>query len=167
MLGDEGRFYTVDEVAELLGLHVKTVRGYVRSGKLPAIRIGKSYRITAADLAAFTGQPPAPPARETVRRTRRVETTAIVHIDAASPETLRRVEALAGAAVLAPSRVPPAAGGEPLTPDGAPLEREGAPLRMQTIYDEQRAELRVVVLGAPRQVASVLHLLDTLLEGTA
>lgn len=153
MIGNGGRLYTVDEVAELLGLHVKTVRGYVRSGKLPATRLGKSYRIAAADLATFTGQPPMPPARESVRRTRRVDTTAIVQVDAASPETLRRVEAVVGTAVLAPGHEATAVDGEPL--------------RVQTLYDEQRAELRVILIGAPHRVATVLQLIGTLLQGEA
>jgi len=53
--------YSVDQVASLLGLHVKTVRGYVRDGRLKAVRIGKQYRITREDLEAFAGQPVEPP----------------------------------------------------------------------------------------------------------
>ena len=37
--------YSVEQVADLLGLHVRTVRGYVRDGRLKAVRIGKQYRI--------------------------------------------------------------------------------------------------------------------------
>ena len=47
--------YTVQEVANLLGLHVKTVRNYVREGRLASTRVGKQYRIARADLEAFTG----------------------------------------------------------------------------------------------------------------
>ena len=53
--------YSVEQVAELLGLHVRTVRGYIRDGRLRAVRIGKQYRIARADLDALTGRPaPAP-----------------------------------------------------------------------------------------------------------
>jgi excisionase family DNA binding protein len=55
--------YSVEQVAERLSLHVRTVRGYIRDGRLRAVRIGKQYRIAAADLDALTGRPaPAPPA---------------------------------------------------------------------------------------------------------
>ena len=37
--------YSLDQVAERLGLHVRTVRAYVRTGRLKAIRIGKQYRV--------------------------------------------------------------------------------------------------------------------------
>ena len=46
---------SVDQVAEAPGLHVRTVRGYIRDGRLRAQRIGKQYRISRADLDAFTG----------------------------------------------------------------------------------------------------------------
>lgn len=45
---------SVDEVAERLGLHPRTVRGYIRAGRLHATRIGKQYRVTPADFAALT-----------------------------------------------------------------------------------------------------------------
>ncbi len=46
---------TVDQVAQQLSLHPKTVLRHIRSGQLRATRIGKSYRITAEDLDEFTG----------------------------------------------------------------------------------------------------------------
>src|SRR5258708_39984336 len=48
---------SVEQVAEILKLHVRTIRNYVRSGALKATRIGKQYRIALGDLEAFTGQP--------------------------------------------------------------------------------------------------------------
>ncbi len=51
--------YSVEQVAERLGLHVRTVRSYVREGRLKAVRIGKQYRIGQADLEALTGRPAA------------------------------------------------------------------------------------------------------------
>jgi excisionase family DNA binding protein len=45
---------SVDDVAERLGLHPRTVRGYIRGGRLHATRIGKQYRVTPADFAALT-----------------------------------------------------------------------------------------------------------------
>ncbi|HEX2286751.1 MAG TPA: helix-turn-helix domain-containing protein, partial [Mycobacterium sp.] len=49
--------YSAEDVAQRLGLHVRTVRGYVRDGRLKAVRIGKQYRIRHADLEAFVGTP--------------------------------------------------------------------------------------------------------------
>ena len=49
--------YSAEQVADRLGLHVRTVRNYVREGRLKAVRIGKQYRIAGEDLAALTGRP--------------------------------------------------------------------------------------------------------------
>ncbi|ANW65625.1 hypothetical protein BCA37_20500 [Mycobacterium sp. djl-10] len=80
--------YSPDEVADLLGLHVRTVRHYVRDGRLPAVRIGKRYRISEADLRAFTGGAPAtaPP---------RLDTTTVVRIVDSTRELMDRVSTLA------------------------------------------------------------------------
>ena len=47
--------YTVDQVAERLNLHAKTVRRYIRDGRLKAKRIGKEYRVARSDLDEFAG----------------------------------------------------------------------------------------------------------------
>src|ERR1043165_4518982 len=90
--------YSVEEVAERLGLHVKTVRAYVREGRLHAVRIGKQYRIARADLEALTGRPAAA-LDAGVRRQRHVEASSIVEIDAISAEDASRLtNTLIGAA---------------------------------------------------------------------
>lgn len=142
--GQGRRLHSVEEVADLLGLHVKTVRGYVRAGKLKAVRIGKQYRIAHEDLEAFTGGAIGPPARETVRRHREVEVSAIVRIDALDPAAMMRISNTLVAA--AGSR-----GG-------------GEWLRIQTVYDEERATMKIMVFGVPSLTADVLRLIDTLLE---
>lgn len=47
------KFYSCEEVAARYGVKVITVWDWVRKRKLPAVKIGKQYRITADDLAAF------------------------------------------------------------------------------------------------------------------
>ncbi len=48
-----GKLYTCDEIAERYGVKVITVWDWIRRGKLPAMKIGKSYRIREDDLKAF------------------------------------------------------------------------------------------------------------------
>src|SRR5690242_9534545 len=93
------RLYSIYEIAELLGLHVKTVRLYVRDGKLKATRIGKQYRIAQEDLEALTGKPAPLLLRDSVRRERFVDVSTIVRIDAVSPELAERIKATLTAAV--------------------------------------------------------------------
>lgn len=51
----ENDVYTVEQVAELLNLHPKTVRRFIQDGKLKARKIGKQWRISGADLRDLTG----------------------------------------------------------------------------------------------------------------
>jgi len=45
--------YTVAEVAEIVDRDPATVRRWIRNGYLDAVRIGREYRISAADLNAW------------------------------------------------------------------------------------------------------------------
>lgn len=45
---------TVPEVAERLRVHQMTVRRHIRSGKLPAMRVGRRYRIREEDVGAMS-----------------------------------------------------------------------------------------------------------------
>ena len=47
------KFYTIDQVAEIIGIHHKTVRKFISEGKLKASKIGKQWRITGYDLNNF------------------------------------------------------------------------------------------------------------------
>lgn len=47
------RFLTVAEVAELLRVSTMTVYRLIKSGELPAARIGKSYRVREDDIDAY------------------------------------------------------------------------------------------------------------------
>lgn len=131
-------FYSVEQVAERLGLHVRTVRAYVRDGKLKAVRIGKQYRIAGADLEAFTGAAVPPTARESAGRTRRVEVSTVVEVDAISPAGADRI----GNTVVAAA--------------------EG--LRLQVIYDTERAHLKIIIFGDPGGTAAMLQIIGTLLD---
>ncbi|MEE9399811.1 MAG: helix-turn-helix domain-containing protein [Dehalococcoidales bacterium] len=44
---------TPEQVAEILQVHVLTIYGYIRRGKLDAVRLGRSYRIIPRDLTRF------------------------------------------------------------------------------------------------------------------
>lgn len=50
---DEDRLWTVAEVAEHIRVSNMTVYRLIKSGELPAIRVGKNYRIRGTDLAHY------------------------------------------------------------------------------------------------------------------
>ena len=49
------QFFSPDEAAEFLNLHTQTIRGYIRTGKLPALRLAgeRALRINRDDLLAL------------------------------------------------------------------------------------------------------------------
>jgi len=136
--------YSVEQVAGRLGLHVRTVRNYVRDGRLKAVRIGKQYRIAGEDLAAMTGHPASSLDTEPVRRERHVEVSSIVEIDVISPDVANRVTNLLIGANMRRS----------------PEER----VRIETIYDEERARLKIIVVGSMESSASTFRMIQAVLE---
>ena len=51
--------YTLDEVADILKVTKRTLYTYVKEGKLPAVKMGKYWRVSKESLQAFisTGTP--------------------------------------------------------------------------------------------------------------
>ena len=49
------QFFSPDEAAEFLDVHTQTIRGYIRTGKLPALRLAgeRALRIQRNDLLAL------------------------------------------------------------------------------------------------------------------
>jgi len=47
---ERGRLYNLLDVAAILGMHVSSVRRWVREGVLPAKRIGRLYFVDGGDL---------------------------------------------------------------------------------------------------------------------
>ncbi|MEU5780403.1 helix-turn-helix domain-containing protein [Micromonospora lupini] len=131
--------YSVEQVADQLGLHVRTVRGYIRSGRLRAVRIGKQYRIAGRDLDALTGRPP------TATVAGQAEVSSIVQVDGVDRAAADRL----GTLVLASVNT----GHDP-----------ARPIRVQTVHDDDRRRLKIIILGDPGGTAEVLHLLDAVLN---
>lgn len=134
--------YSITEVAELLGLHVKTVRNYVRAGRLKSTRIGKQYRITRADLESFTGSAVAADRNLQVPRT--LEVSSILQIDSINPESSSRVSnALVGAA------------------KGNPGQQ---PLRVDALYYPDKDRLKVFISGSIDATTTLLRMAEFLVQ---
>ncbi len=52
-MAPDTKYMTIEEVAELLGVTYQLIYRLVRSGELPAVRLGRVYRITGSDLDAY------------------------------------------------------------------------------------------------------------------
>ncbi|MCK7626589.1 helix-turn-helix domain-containing protein [Streptomyces sp. RS10V-4] len=143
-MSDRERFYSVEQVAERLGLHVRTVRNYVRDGRLPAVRIGKQYRIAREDLETFTGRPMSAPEEGAERPARHTEASSIVEVEGVDARTADRLSTL-------------------LTSAAAARGFGERPLRVQTVYDPDRARMKVIVLGGLADTARLFDYIEGVL----
>jgi excisionase family DNA binding protein len=132
---------TVEQVAERLNLHAKTVRRYIRDGRLKAKRIGKEYRVTRVDLDAFAGSTVSDP----IPRSRQITVSSIVDVDAISPDESHRVTTMIMASLNSRK-------GEADYP------------RVDSIYYEDRGRLRVTITATPVLTCDLIRMIDALLE---
>jgi excisionase family DNA binding protein len=130
--------YSAEQVADILGLHVRTVRGYVRDGRLRAVRVGKQYRITDQDLRAFTGVVTDEPACSP-----RARVSTVVHIDNVDRHTMDRITAHLTAAAIGGSS-------------------HAAQLDVHSTYDESSCCLTIFVVGDPEATTAVIGLIGAL-----
>ncbi|HEY2708119.1 MAG TPA: helix-turn-helix domain-containing protein [Caulobacteraceae bacterium] len=130
----------VDEAATQLGLHPRTVLRFIREGRLPATRVGKSYRILRSQLEAFAGLPErgaAPREQPSV--------TSIVDIPEVDAELARTWSRTVTGAL------------------GGRSSRE-RPIRAEVIYEPERRHLKIVVCGAPDTTVNLLALIQVWIE---
>jgi excisionase family DNA binding protein len=138
-------FYSIEQVASQLGLHVRTVRNYVRDGRLKGVRIGKQYRIARADLDALTGGAPAADAVPSGTARGYAEVSSIVQVENIDFAAASRVTNALMAAAKGRSE-------------------DNGPLRIDTIHDPERARLKVVLIGSIASTAPLLKFINALLE---
>lgn len=125
---------TVEQAAEHLSVHPKTVLRYIHTGQLPATRVGKSYRIVRTELEAFSGMTSSKP--ETLVE---VRATCIVDIVNLSQERAERVATFLQSAALT-------------------ADSHTAPLNLQTAYDPLAKTMKVVLIGSPSDVSKLLEM---------
>jgi excisionase family DNA binding protein len=148
-MGDE--FYTLEQVAELLELHVRTVRSYVRDGRIKAVRIGKQYRVARADLQVFTGNKLTQPVAA-VQTRRRTDVSSVVQIDAIDPAIASRI----ANTLIAVSGTAP-------RDDGTGVDAGGA-MQVSCRYDETAGSLKIIMAGNMEATTGMLALIKLLLE---
>jgi excisionase family DNA binding protein len=131
-------FVSVGQAAERLGLHGKTVLRFIHDGRLPATRIGKSWRILQSDVDGLLGAP-AQAAAEPIR------VTAIADVPGLGLEASRRL-ATALQAMLTTTVA------------------RTRPIQLDTAYDPERAHLKVVVVADAADAAAILQSLTGFAE---
>lgn len=85
------RLFTVDEAAEFLQIHPKTLRRKIREGAIESTRVGKRYRFTRAQLQAFLGEDVALPELTPTSVQRRSVASTVIDATAVPPAVGERV----------------------------------------------------------------------------
>jgi excisionase family DNA binding protein len=137
--------YSLEDVASRLGLNVRTVRGYVRSGRLKAVKIGKQYRVSRESLEALTGNGDVFRNPAATSRMRKVDVSSVVEISAVSPELASRISTL-------------------LIGAAGSNRAADAPLRVETIHDPVRGSIKIVVIGDLMAAADLFRLVQVVLD---
>ena len=147
------QLYSAEEAAQILGLQVRTVRNYVREGRLPGVRIGKQYRIARSALEAFAGggpamvagpalaAPPLPPHAA-------VEVSSVVQVDGIDVDAADRITRTLTAAVVGHTADEPT-------------------LRVEPFYDEQRQRLKVIIVGSAADTVELIRVVEALVRDRA
>lgn len=97
---------TLDEAAERLGVHYQTVYRWVRTARLPAVKVDGRYRISPDDLAEFNTdrlapEPPPTPSTDRLERHGAAMTTALTAGDETAALRIARKLVDQGAPVTA------------------------------------------------------------------
>jgi excisionase family DNA binding protein len=139
---------SVERVAEILTLNVRTVRNYVRSGALKATRIGKQYRIGLADLEAFTGRPVESPDERALSRGGRVEVSSVINLEGVTPALASRITNM----LMATANV---------------LRSIEQPVAVSTTYDVQLDRMRVLLAADLKSTRDFLSMINAVVEEPA
>ncbi|MEQ8859220.1 MAG: helix-turn-helix domain-containing protein [Pseudomonadales bacterium] len=133
--------FTPEQVADRLGLHVRTVRRYIREGRLSAVRLGRRYRVTRAALEAFAGITPDP-ATPTGRPV--ADVSIVIGIDDLDHEAVERLTTHVMASVSG-------------------RRDRTTPVRVDASHDPERRRLKLIVSGDLAAAMSMLALVNALL----
>jgi excisionase family DNA binding protein len=136
---------SVEQVAEILKLHVRTVRNYVRDGRLRATRMGKQYRIALSDLEAFTGGPVENHDERGLAPGGRVQVSSVFTVEGVTPLLANRLTT----ALIGSAKGP---------------RDSGESLAVTTAYDVEFDRLRILLASDLPTLRSYLPLIEALLE---
>ncbi len=133
-------FYTVEQIAQMLQMHPKTVQRYIREGKLRAVKVGKGWRVSGHDLSVFTENVP--------EQSGEVPTAVVSCVADVSMADQNNAIRLMNTLTAALNSKPASAG----------------QTSMQTQYIPQEQKLRITLYGSARTTAAMLDAIATLTE---
>lgn len=129
---------TVAFAAERLKLHPKTVLRFIREGRLAGTRMGKSYRIPRSAIEALAGAPSPVPVDA-------AWATCIVDVPGVGTEQAAKLARQVTAAFYSRTG-------------------EGPSIRAEVIHEPDRAHLKIILTGPPRETGAFLGMIQIWLD---
>jgi excisionase family DNA binding protein len=141
------RFFSVDTIADMLGIHPKTVRRYITEGHLRAAKVGKQYRVSGHDLSLFVEERGMTPQASGIDETQpdKLTVSAVADIAVCSRDEADRISSLLLAVMN--------------TQD--PLLRQSS---LNIRQYEGGHQLRIMLWGSTRFVVQMLESIEALSE---
>ncbi len=138
---------TVEQAAGILELHPKTVRRFIREGRLSAGKAGGSWRILKEDLDNFIGKKPVKESFEKADdgTIAKIQVSAVVDLKAAGKEEAQRISNTLIAVMN---------GKGP----------EYGKSRMDFIYNQEEKTVRILLWGGAMFISQLLVCIEKLSE---
>lgn len=152
----EDRYYSVDELSGILRLHPKTVRRFIREGRIAGRKIGRAWMVHQEDLKKYAhgelGGGPAGQREAELKsllpdesRADRITVSAVVELREKDPEEASRISN--SIIALLNCRDP-----------------EWGKARYDMIHEPERHTARFIFYGTPRFIAAIMKVFDVLTD---
>ena len=143
------RFYSVEELTEILNLHPKTIQRFLREGRIKGRKIGRAWKVHHDELRSFAHAELAPEAaavqEDWTGKDEPVRVSAVVEIIERDVEEASRIS---NSMVAMLNCKDPSWG----------------PVRYDMMYDPAAHSARFVLYGSPSFIAAVMKLFDAIRE---
>lgn len=140
----DNTYYTVEKISSLLQIHPKTVQRYIRQGKLPATKIGKSWRVSGHDLSIFVGASDDSIVNSS-RAISQITVSSVVDIDVPDMDEAMRI---ANAITASMNAKPPEYGKSSLSVQFIPTE----------------SKLRLMLWGTAKFMETMMYILSQMID---
>ena len=137
-------YRSVEQISELLNIHPKTIQRYIREGKLRAVKIGKSWRVSGHDLSVFIENNSVYGEKTNAKRT--ITASSVIDIETTGSEDAVRIMNLLTSTLNAK---PP----------------EFTKVSMQSQYIERENKVRVTFWGDIRIMSVIVEMIITITGG--
>ena len=140
--------YNVSQLSEILDLHPKTVRRFIRDGKIRATKIGREWRVRKEDLQQYAhgelANKPSEP-QPTTPLSSRVQVSAVIEINEGHPEEVSRIS---NSLIAALNSKDPSWGRS----------------RYDLLYHPKTRKARFILNGTPLFIRTLLEMVEVLVQ---